>query len=233
MSNNQTLYPTSDPNDAPTQFGGYQQPWNAGQSQQAPAQHGQNAWPASQQSQQQHQHYQQQPQQGWATEQHQGWNNQQPYPASNNAAQHAPAASHVYQGHMQQSLNHGPVGKVRDTTTCIILAIVTLGFYQFFWIYGVYSDMKKHRGGAGVGGGLAVLLSFIPFVTYFLTPSTVADMYRSAGRQAPVSGRNRLLVPSALRRTHCVVHSGQQRYQRLLEVAWPAGVSPLISPYLG
>lgn len=85
------------------------------------------------------------------------------------------------------------LGQVRNTWGCIGLFIITFSFYGFYWIYSVYNEMKRFRGN-GTGGGLAVLLMFVPFATYFMTPSEVASLYGSRHRMSPVSGATGLWV---------------------------------------
>lgn len=81
-----------------------------------------------------------------------------------------------------------PLGKVRSTGTCILLAIVTLGIYSIVWFYKTHSEMKAHSGN-GIGGGLALVLTlFVGIVMPFLTSSEVGNLHQRAGRAAPVSG---------------------------------------------
>lgn len=80
-----------------------------------------------------------------------------------------------------------PVGKVRSTGVCFLLLVVTFGIYSLFWYHGTHSEMQRHRG-AGIGGGLAVLLGFfVGFVMLFITPSEVGGLYTARGQRAPVS----------------------------------------------
>ncbi len=37
-----------------------------------------------------------------------------------------------------------PVGEVRETGTCILLTVVTLGFYSWYWYYKTHEEMKQH-----------------------------------------------------------------------------------------
>ena len=79
------------------------------------------------------------------------------------------------------------MGKVRSTGTCVLLMVVTLGFYSLFWYHGTHSEMQRHRG-SGVGGGVALLLGFfLPFTLLFITPSEVGGLYAARGQRAPVS----------------------------------------------
>ena len=45
----------------------------------------------------------------------------------------------------------GPVGKIRGTGVCILLAIVTLGIYPLIWFFQTHSEMKRHSG-QGIDG---------------------------------------------------------------------------------
>ena len=47
-----------------------------------------------------------------------------------------------------------PLGQVRETGTCVLLTIVTLGFYTWYWFYKTHDEMKQHSG-TGIGGGVA------------------------------------------------------------------------------
>lgn len=80
----------------------------------------------------------------------------------------------------------GPVGTVRSNGVAILLFILTLGFYGLYWNFSVHCEMKRHTG-QGIGGGLALLLSFVPLVMTFLTPSEAGGLYRRQGRPEPVS----------------------------------------------
>jgi hypothetical protein len=80
------------------------------------------------------------------------------------------------------------VGKVRSTGTCILLFIVTLGFYGLYWYYQVHEDMKRHSG-RGLGGVVALLLAvFVGFVMPFFTSSEVGTMQETSGRRKTVQG---------------------------------------------
>jgi hypothetical protein len=81
----------------------------------------------------------------------------------------------------------GPVGKVRGTGTCILLAIVTLGIYSLFWYYNTHEEMKRHSG-RGLGGLVAFLLAFfIGIASPYISSNEVGDLYAAAGREKPVS----------------------------------------------
>ncbi|CAN5323530.1 hypothetical protein BH09ACT10_BH09ACT10_16320 [soil metagenome] len=82
----------------------------------------------------------------------------------------------------------GPVGKVRSTGICILLAIVTLGIYSFYWFYMTHEEMKRHSG-RGIGGLIAFIITFfIGIVTPFITSSEVGQLYQAKGQKPPVTG---------------------------------------------
>jgi hypothetical protein len=81
----------------------------------------------------------------------------------------------------------GPIGKVRSTGTCVLLTIVTLGFYSLYWYYKTHDEMKQHTG-QGIGGGVALLLAIVVgIVMPFLTPNEVGNLYERKGMARPVS----------------------------------------------
>jgi hypothetical protein len=87
----------------------------------------------------------------------------------------------------------GHVGTVRSTGVCILLFVVTLGFYGWYWFYRVHEDMKRHAG-KGLGGGLAlvflvvgVFIGVTSVVLPFLTSNEVGEMQERAGRPKTVS----------------------------------------------
>jgi hypothetical protein len=85
------------------------------------------------------------------------------------------------------AMGPGPVGQIRNTGTCFLLAIVTLFIYTFVWYYKTHEEMKNHSG-QGLGGVVALILAlFVGIAMPFLTAHEVGKMYERAGRQAPVS----------------------------------------------
>jgi hypothetical protein len=81
----------------------------------------------------------------------------------------------------------GPIGKVRNTGTCVLLTIVTLGFYTWYWYYKTHDEMKQHTGN-GIGGPIALLIAVIvSIVMPFLTPNEVGGLYERKGKERPVS----------------------------------------------
>lgn len=88
----------------------------------------------------------------------------------------------------QQQPGTGPIGKVRETGTCMLLTLVTLGIYALVWYYHVHEEMKRHTGD-GLGGGLALVIAFfIGIVSPYLASSEVGNMYERRSEHKPVSG---------------------------------------------
>jgi hypothetical protein len=80
-----------------------------------------------------------------------------------------------------------PIGTIRNTGTCILLTIVTLGFYTWYWYYKTHDEMKRHSG-TGIGGAVALILAiFVGIVMPFLTPNEVGGLYERRGQAKPVS----------------------------------------------
>ncbi len=100
----------------------------------------------------------------------------------------APGAMGPYRGAPLVSQASGPViGRVRGTGSCILLTVVTLGFYSWYWFYAVHSEMKAHKG-TGLGGGVGLLLAiFITVVMPFITSQEVGELYERHGLAKPVS----------------------------------------------
>ena len=81
----------------------------------------------------------------------------------------------------------GTIGQVRSTGTCVLLTIVTLGFYTWYWWYKTHDEMKRHTGN-GLGGGIALVLAiFVSFLMPFFTSHEVGEMYARRGRAQPVT----------------------------------------------
>jgi hypothetical protein len=80
-----------------------------------------------------------------------------------------------------------PIGKVRNTGTCFLLMIVTLGFYSWYWYFATHDEMKRHSGN-GIGGGIALLLAIVVSVVMpFLSSNEVGGLYERRGQVRPVS----------------------------------------------
>ncbi len=86
------------------------------------------------------------------------------------------------------------IGTIRSTGTCILLTIVTLGFYTWYWYYQTHEEMKRHSG-TGLGGAVALILAiFVGFVMPFITASEVGGLYERRGQAKPVSGMTGLWI---------------------------------------
>lgn len=82
----------------------------------------------------------------------------------------------------------GPPGQIRRTGISILLFVCTLGIYGFVYNYSVHDEMRRHTG-RGIGGGVALLLTFLAWVAMpFVTPAEVGSMYIRRGQQPPVNG---------------------------------------------
>ncbi|HEY0948608.1 DUF4234 domain-containing protein [Nocardioides sp.] len=98
-----------------------------------------------------------------------------------------PAPAPAYAGPMHAAPAAGPIGEVRSTGTCILLTIVTLGFYSWYWYYKTHDEMKRHTG-EGIGGAVALILAiFVGIVNPFLSSNEVGKLYQRRGQQAPVT----------------------------------------------
>ena len=86
------------------------------------------------------------------------------------------------------------VGQVRETGMCFLLMIVTLGFYSFYWYFKTHDEMKRHTG-AGIGGGIALLLAIVVgIVMPFLSSNEVGQLYSRRGQKPPVTAITGLWV---------------------------------------
>ena len=97
------------------------------------------------------------------------------------------------------SKNTGPLGHPRGVGFGILLYIVTFGLYGWYWAFKSQEEMKQHTG-EGVGGvlGLVIWILITP-VSGFVIPSEVGKMYRSGGRETPMTGWTGLwLFPGAI-----------------------------------
>ncbi len=85
------------------------------------------------------------------------------------------------------SIGVAPVGQVRETGTCILLTVVTLGFYSLYWYYKTHDEMKQHTG-EGIGGAVALILAiFVGFVMPFFSSHEVGKLYERRGEEPPVT----------------------------------------------
>jgi hypothetical protein len=81
----------------------------------------------------------------------------------------------------------GELGKIRNTGTCFLLMIVTLGIYGLYWYFATHDEMKRHSG-QGLGGLVALLLAiFVGIVMPFLNSNEVGHLYERRGEKPPVT----------------------------------------------
>jgi hypothetical protein len=81
----------------------------------------------------------------------------------------------------------GPIGQIRSTGMCVLLTVVTLGFYTWYWYYKAHDEMKRHTG-SGLGGGIALILAiFVGFLIPFFSSHEVGEMYARKGQAKPVT----------------------------------------------
>ena len=92
--------------------------------------------------------------------------------------------------------NARPAGMPRNIGICILLFVITLGFYGWYWAFKTHEEMKQHSG-EGLGGVLGLVIwILVSFVSAFVIPSEVGKMYAHEGHQPPVTGWTGLwLVP--------------------------------------
>lgn len=87
------------------------------------------------------------------------------------------------------------VGRIRGTGISILLYVVTLGIYGYVWYYQVHDEMKQHKHGDGLGGGLALLIAFLAGIAMpYVTAAEVGGLYERRGQAKPVSGWTGLWV---------------------------------------
>jgi putative ABC transport system permease protein len=75
----------------------------------------------------------------------------------------------------------------RNPLIVLLLMIFTLGLYSLYWFYVSFTDVRAQRG-KGTPGVVGLLLSLI-FISSFLLPSHIGDMYAEAGKEKPVTGK--------------------------------------------
>jgi hypothetical protein len=89
-----------------------------------------------------------------------------------------------------------PVGQPRSIGMCILLFVVTLGFYGWYWAYKTQEEVKQHSG-EGLGGVLGLVVWILAgFISAFVIPSEIGRMDAREDQPAPVNGWTGLwLVP--------------------------------------
>ena len=81
----------------------------------------------------------------------------------------------------------GAIGQQRSTLLVILLTIVTLGIWTLVWSFQNGDELKRHTG-KGLGGvGYLLITLFIAPVTMFLMASEVEQLYRSEGKEPPIT----------------------------------------------
>jgi hypothetical protein len=79
-------------------------------------------------------------------------------------------------------------GQIRRTGVSLLLFFVTFSLYAFFYNFKVHDEMKRFSG-RGIGGGIALLLTFLANVAMpFVTPAEVGSLYTYRGQRPPVNG---------------------------------------------
>lgn len=80
-----------------------------------------------------------------------------------------------------------PLGTVRSTAICIVLALVTCGIYTIYYYYKAHEEMKQHSG-QGIGGVIALVLAlFVGFVSPYVLSNEVGMLRQSRGQEERVS----------------------------------------------
>jgi Domain of unknown function (DUF4234) len=95
---------------------------------------------------------------------------------------------------------YGMSGQLRPTAITILLFVCTLGIYGYVYNFKVHDEMKRHSG-RGIGGGVALLLTFLANVAMpFVTAAEVGSLYERRGERPPVNGWTGLwaVVPAVL-----------------------------------
>ena len=81
-----------------------------------------------------------------------------------------------------------PVGQPRGIGFCILLFVVTLGFYGWYWAYKTQEEVKQHSG-EGLGGVLGLVVWILAsFISAFVIPSEIGRTDAQEGQPAPVNG---------------------------------------------
>ena len=115
---------------------------------------------------------------------------QQPYGQPYPGQQSQPPGYGMMPGapvHAQYAQPTGPIGQVRSTGLQILLFFVTFGIWSFVYYFQTHEEMKKHSG-EGIGGVLALVLSFfVGIVSPYLLSHEVGGLYERRGQQKPVS----------------------------------------------
>ena len=89
-----------------------------------------------------------------------------------------------------------PVGRPRSIALCMLLFVVTFGFYGWYWAFKTQEEIKQHSG-EGLGGVLGLVIwILLSFISAFVIPSEIGKMDTLEGRRPLVTGWTGLwLVP--------------------------------------
>jgi hypothetical protein len=81
----------------------------------------------------------------------------------------------------------GTLGRPRSVLVVILLTIITFGIWTLVWSFQNGDELKRHTG-KGLGGVAYLLITlFIAPVTMFLMASEVEQLYRSEGKEPPIT----------------------------------------------
>jgi hypothetical protein len=97
---------------------------------------------------------------------------------------------------MDPAANTRPLGQPRSIGLCILLFVITIGFYGWYWSYKTHEEMKQHTGD-GLGGVLGLVVwILVSFVSASVIPWEIGKMHAREGQAPPVNGWTGLwLVP--------------------------------------
>ncbi len=88
---------------------------------------------------------------------------------------------------MAQPAGFGQIGKPRSVGLVILLTIITFGIWTIVWSYQNGEELKKYRGD-GLGGTLYLIITLLLApITMFLMAGEVEQMYRSEGKEPPIT----------------------------------------------
>ncbi len=81
----------------------------------------------------------------------------------------------------------GPLGQPRSIAFVLLLTIVTFGIWTIVWSFQNGDEIKRHTG-KGLGGVAYLFITLlISPVTMFLMASEVEQLYRSEGKEPPIT----------------------------------------------
>ena len=81
----------------------------------------------------------------------------------------------------------GSLGTPRSALVVILLTIVTLGIWTLVWSFQNGDELKRHTG-RGLGGVAYLFITLLVApVTMFLMASEVEQLYRSDGKEPPIT----------------------------------------------